>query len=95
MNSDEPTTLPAVACCFLMGGVSLSEDVCRLYGFLLLVCTQLVVIGLILAQHQSVEEQLIHYCLMYSRQSNHHQELGKADFLEYKQWGLCQILVNI
>ena len=40
-------TLPAMAGCFLMGGLSLREDTFRLYGFLLLVCTQLVVVGLL------------------------------------------------
>jgi ABC-type transport system involved in multi-copper enzyme maturation permease subunit len=40
-------TLPAMTCCFLMGGLSLTEDVLRLYAFLMLVCTQLIVIGLL------------------------------------------------
>jgi ABC-type transport system involved in multi-copper enzyme maturation permease subunit len=40
-------TLPAMACCFLMGGLSLSQDVFRLYAFLLLVCAQLVIVGLL------------------------------------------------
>ncbi len=39
-------TLPAMACCFLMGGLTLT-DVLRLYGFLLLVCTQLIVLGIL------------------------------------------------
>ncbi|MEI6540075.1 MAG: ABC transporter permease subunit, partial [Planctomycetota bacterium] len=39
-------TLPAMACCFLMGGLTLTK-VLGLYGFLLLVCTQLVVIGIL------------------------------------------------
>ena len=39
-------TLPAMACCFLMGGLTLT-DVLRLYGFLLLVCTQLIVVGIL------------------------------------------------
>ena len=39
-------TLPAMACCFLMGGLAL-PDVLRLYGFLLLVCTQLIVVGIL------------------------------------------------
>ncbi|MFM8478170.1 MAG: ABC transporter permease, partial [Planctomycetaceae bacterium] len=33
------TTLPAMACAYLMGGLSLGNDVVRMYGFLLLVCT--------------------------------------------------------
>ena len=39
-------TVPAMACCFLMGGLTLT-DVLRLYGFLLLVCTQLIVLGIL------------------------------------------------
>jgi ABC-type transport system involved in multi-copper enzyme maturation permease subunit len=41
------TTLPAMACAYLMGGLSLGNDVLRMYGFLLLVCTQLIIIGLL------------------------------------------------
>lgn len=40
-------TLPAMACCFLMGGLSVNGDVSRLYAFLLLVCAQLIVVGLL------------------------------------------------
>lgn len=40
-------TLPALACCFLMGGVSFSGDVLKLYSFLLLVSSQLIVVGLL------------------------------------------------
>jgi len=40
-------TLPAMTCCYLMGGLSLSKDIFRLYSFLMLVCTQLIVIGLL------------------------------------------------
>jgi ABC-type transport system involved in multi-copper enzyme maturation permease subunit len=41
------TTLPAMACAYLMGGLSLGGDVLRMYGFLLLVSTQLIIIGLL------------------------------------------------
>ncbi|MFM7036930.1 MAG: ABC transporter permease subunit [Planctomycetaceae bacterium] len=41
------TTLPAMACAYLMGGLSLGGDVLRMYAFLLLVCTQLVIVGLL------------------------------------------------
>jgi ABC-type transport system involved in multi-copper enzyme maturation permease subunit len=40
-------TLPAMGCCFLMGGVSLTADSLKLYAFLLLVCLQLIVIGML------------------------------------------------
>ncbi len=40
-------TLPAMACCYLMGGVSLSKDVLQVYSFLLVVSLELVVIGLL------------------------------------------------
>jgi ABC-type transport system involved in multi-copper enzyme maturation permease subunit len=43
-------TLPAMACCFLMGGLSIG-DVLRLYGFLLLVCTQLIVVGILVGTY--------------------------------------------
>lgn len=41
------TTLPAMACAYLMGGLSLTGDVLRMYGFMMVVCTQLTVIGLL------------------------------------------------
>lgn len=41
------STLPALACCFLMGGLSFSDDVLKLYLFLMLVSAQLVVTGLL------------------------------------------------
>lgn len=40
-------TLPAMACCYLMGGLSLTSDILKLYGFLMVVCLQLVVIGML------------------------------------------------
>ncbi|MCA9033557.1 MAG: ABC transporter permease [Planctomycetaceae bacterium] len=40
-------TLPAMSCCYLMGGPSLTKDVLRLYLFLLVVCLQLTVIGML------------------------------------------------
>ena len=36
-----------MACAYLMGGLSLSSDVLRMYGFMMIVCTQLTVIGLL------------------------------------------------
>lgn len=41
------STVPAVACNLLMGGLSLSQDVLRLYAFLLLISAELIVIGLL------------------------------------------------
>ncbi len=41
------STLPALVCCFLMGGLSFSDDVLKLYLFLMLVSAQLVVTGLL------------------------------------------------
>lgn len=41
------STLPAIACGFLMGGLSFSQDVVTMYGYLALVSMQLVVIGLL------------------------------------------------
>lgn len=40
-------TLPAMTCCYLMGGISLTKDVFRLYAFLLVVCMQLTVTGML------------------------------------------------
>mgnify|MGYP000039713419 CR=1 FL=1 len=52
-------TLPAMACCFLMGGLSLNGDVLKLYAFLLLVCAQLIVVGLFVGTYaRSTEEAL-------------------------------------
>ncbi len=41
------STLPAVACGYLMGGLSLQEDIVRMYGMMLVICLQLIVIGLL------------------------------------------------
>ena len=52
-------TLPAMACCFLMGGLSLTGDVLTLYTFLLLVCVTLVVVGLLVGTYcRSTESAL-------------------------------------
>ncbi|MCA9062097.1 MAG: ABC transporter permease [Planctomycetaceae bacterium] len=53
------TTLPAMTCCYLMGGLSLTADVLRLYGFLFVVCIQLIVIGMLVGTWcRSAEEAL-------------------------------------
>lgn len=41
------STLPAIVCCFLMGGLSFTDDVLKLYLFLMLVSAQLIVTGLL------------------------------------------------
>lgn len=41
------STLPAMACGFLMGGLSFSQDVLTMYGYLILVSMELIVIGLL------------------------------------------------
>ena len=40
-------TLPAMTCCFAMGGISLTADILRLYVLLIVVCLQLAVLGML------------------------------------------------
>ncbi|MGB4709789.1 MAG: ABC transporter permease subunit [Fuerstiella sp.] len=40
-------TLPAMACCYAMGGISFTNDVLVLYGFIVIVCLQLIVLGVL------------------------------------------------
>ncbi|MEQ9409550.1 MAG: ABC transporter permease [Fuerstiella sp.] len=40
-------TFPALACCYAMGGISLLHDVAALYALILVVCAQLIVVGLL------------------------------------------------
>lgn len=52
-------TLPALTCCFLMGGLSFTDDVLKLYAFLALVSLQLIVIGLLVGTYcRSTESAL-------------------------------------
>ncbi len=52
-------TLPALASCFLMGGLSFTDDILKLYMFLLLVSAQLVVVGLLVGTYcRSTESAL-------------------------------------
>lgn len=52
-------TLPALTCCFLMGGLSFTDDVLKLYAFLMLVSAQLIVIGLLVGTYcRSTESAL-------------------------------------
>ena len=54
-------TLPAIACCFLMGGLSISGDLLRLYAFLLLVCAQLIVVGLLVGTYARSTEAALRW----------------------------------
>lgn len=54
-------TLPAMACCYAMGGVSFTGDVLRLYAFLLLVCLQLVVTGLLVGTYSRSPESALRW----------------------------------
>lgn len=49
-------TLPAMACCYAMGGVSFTGEILKLYGFLFVVCTQLVVVGLLVGTYSRSSE---------------------------------------
>lgn len=40
-------TLPAMTCCYAMGGISLTNDILRLYVLLIVVCVQLAVLGML------------------------------------------------
>lgn len=52
-------TLPAMACCYLMGGLSFSNDVLKLYGFLLVFSLQLIVLGMLVGTYcRSTESAL-------------------------------------
>jgi ABC-type transport system involved in multi-copper enzyme maturation permease subunit len=52
-------TLPALTCCYLMGGLSFTDDVLKLYLFLTLVSLQLIVIGLLVGTYcRSTESAL-------------------------------------
>lgn len=41
-------TLPAMACCYAMGGISPTHDVLGLYGLLAVICIELIVLGLLI-----------------------------------------------
>lgn len=52
-------TLPAMSCCYLMGGLSLSGDVFRLYLFLLVASLQVIVLSLVVGTYaRSVDSAL-------------------------------------
>lgn len=53
------STLPALVCCFLMGGLSFTDDILKLYLFLMLVSAQLIVTGLLVGTYcRSTESAL-------------------------------------
>ncbi len=54
-------TLPAVACCYAMGGISLVEDVAKLYGFLIVVCLQLIVLGMLIGTYARSAESALRW----------------------------------
>ncbi len=49
-------TTPAMACCYAMGSISLRGDVAMLYGVLLVLCLQLVVLGLLVGTYARTPE---------------------------------------
>ncbi|MBL8815448.1 MAG: ABC transporter permease subunit [Planctomyces sp.] len=54
-------TIPAMSCCYMMGGLSLSNDVAKLYGFLFAVALHLVVIGLLVGTYARTTEAALRW----------------------------------
>ena len=54
-------TLPALVCCYAMGGISFSGDVVKLYVFLLVVCLQLAVVGLLVGTYARTPEAALRW----------------------------------
>ena len=54
-------TLPAMACCYLMGGLSFTNDVLKLYAFVMFVCTELVVIGMLVGTYCRTTESALRW----------------------------------
>jgi ABC-type transport system involved in multi-copper enzyme maturation permease subunit len=55
------STFPAMACCYLMGGLSLSLDIARLYTFLLTVSLQVVVLSLLVGTFARTVESALRW----------------------------------
>jgi ABC-type transport system involved in multi-copper enzyme maturation permease subunit len=55
------STLPAMACCYLMGGLSLSLDVGRLYIFLFTVSVQVIVLSLLIGTYARTVESALRW----------------------------------
>jgi ABC-type transport system involved in multi-copper enzyme maturation permease subunit len=54
-------TLPAMACCFAMGGISLLQDVGMLYALVFVVCCQLIVIGMLVGTFAGSPESALRW----------------------------------
>ncbi|MFK7817888.1 MAG: ABC transporter permease, partial [Planctomycetaceae bacterium] len=54
-------TLPALVCCYAMGGISFGGDVLKLYVFLIIVCLQLAVVGLLVGTYARTPEAALRW----------------------------------
>lgn len=54
-------TLPSMACCYAMGGISLTNDVAVLYGLILVVCAELVVVGMLVGTFAGSPESALRW----------------------------------
>lgn len=54
-------TLPAFACCYAMGGISLTSDIAVVYALLLVVCLELIVIGLLVGTYAGSPESALRW----------------------------------
>ncbi|GAB5445038.1 MAG: hypothetical protein Fues2KO_53870 [Fuerstiella sp.] len=54
-------TLPALACCYAMGGISLTGDVLQLYLLVLVVCVELIVVGLLVGTFAGSPESALRW----------------------------------
>jgi len=54
-------TLPAMTCCYAMGGISLKNDVLVLYGLIAVVCLQLAVLGMLVGTFAGSPESALRW----------------------------------
>ena len=54
-------TLPAMASCYAMGGISFTNDVLVLYGFIVIVCLQLIVLGVLVGTFAGSPESALRW----------------------------------
>lgn len=54
-------TLPAMTCCYAMGGISMTNDILRLYVLLIVVCVQLAVLGMIVGTYAGSPESALRW----------------------------------
>lgn len=54
-------TLPAMTCCYAMGGISIRDDITILYGLILVVCMQLGVLGLLVGTFAGSPESALRW----------------------------------